>query len=81
MSFLLALQQHVRSPFRAVDEYDIHMDPRNREMIAKILMSTIKDANAQYIVITPSQVTFVQENANIITVQNVEGKSVVREVA
>jgi chromosome segregation ATPase len=80
MSFLLALQQHVRSPFRAVDEYDIHMDPRNREMIAKILISTIKDANAQYIVITPSQVTFAQENANIVAVQNVEGKSVVREV-
>ncbi|MCW4009058.1 MAG: AAA family ATPase [Candidatus Bathyarchaeota archaeon] len=80
MSFLLALQQHVRSPFRAVDEYDIHMDPRNREMIAKILISTIKDANAQYIVITPSQVTFAQENANIVAVQNVEGKSAVREV-
>ena len=80
MSFLLALQQHMRSPFRAVDEYDIHMDPRNREMIAKILISTIKDANSQYVVITPSQITFAQENANIITVQNVEGKSQVREV-
>jgi structural maintenance of chromosomes protein 5 len=80
MSFLLALQQHVRSPFRAVDEYDIHMDPRNREMIAKILISTIKDANSQYIVITPSQVTFAQENASLITVQNVEGKSIVKEV-
>jgi chromosome segregation protein len=80
MGFLLALQQHVRSPLRAVDEYDIHMDPRNREMIAKILISTIKDANAQYIVITPSQVTFAQENANLITVQNVEGKSEVCEV-
>jgi chromosome segregation ATPase len=80
MSFLLALQQHVRSPFRAVDEYDIHMDPRNREMIAKILIATIKDANAQYIVITPSQVTFAQENANIVTVQNIEGKSEVKEV-
>jgi chromosome segregation ATPase len=81
MSFLLALQQHVRSPFRAVDEYDIHMDPKNREMIAHMLVSTIKDAAAQYIVITPSQVTFAEENANIITVQSVEGKSVVREVA
>ncbi|MEM4733366.1 MAG: hypothetical protein QXD70_02430, partial [Candidatus Bathyarchaeia archaeon] len=81
MSFLLALQQHVRSPFRAVDEYDIHMDPRNREMIARMLLSLIKDATAQYIVITPSQITFAQENVNIITVQNVEGKSVVREVA
>ncbi|MEM3377972.1 MAG: AAA family ATPase [Candidatus Bathyarchaeia archaeon] len=80
MSFLLALQQHVRSPFRAVDEYDIHMDPRNREMIARMLLSLIKDATAQYIVITPSQITFAQENVNIITVQNVEGKSVIREV-
>ncbi len=81
MSFLLALQQHVRSPFRAVDEYDIHMDPKNREMIAKILLAVIKDANAQYVVITPSQITFAQQDANVITVQNLEGKSVVREVA
>ena len=80
MSFLLALQQHVRSPFRAVDEYDIHMDPKNREMIAKVLLSMIKDANAQYVVITPSQITFAQQDANVITVQNIEGKSVVREV-
>jgi chromosome segregation ATPase len=80
MSFLLALQQHVRSPFRAVDEYDIHMDPKNREMIAHILLSTIKDATSQYIIITPSQITFAQQDANIITVQNVEGKSIVREV-
>jgi chromosome segregation ATPase len=81
MSFLLALQQHVRSPFRAVDEYDIHMDPKNREMIAHMLLSIIKDATAQYIVITPSQITFAREDANIITVQNVEGTSIVREVA
>src|SRR3989304_240914 len=81
MSFLLALQQHVRSPFRAVDEYDIHMDPKNREMLTRRILAIIKEATTQYIVITPSQITFAQENANIITVQNVEGKSVVREVA
>ncbi|HII86213.1 TPA: hypothetical protein HA273_06605, partial [Candidatus Bathyarchaeota archaeon] len=81
MSFLLALQQHVMSPFRAVDEYDIHMDPKNREMIAQLLLSMIQEATAQYVVITPSQITFARENANIITVQNVEGKSVVKEVA
>ena len=80
MSFLLALQQHVRSPFRAVDEYDIHMDPKNREMIARMLLALIKEATTQYVVITPSQITFAQENAHIITVQNIEGKSVVREV-
>jgi chromosome segregation ATPase len=81
MGFLLALQQHVRSPFRAVDEFDIHMDPRNREMIAKVLVAMIKDAAAQYVVITPSQITFAQQDASVITVQNLEGKSVVREVA
>jgi len=32
-------------------------------------------------VITPSQITFAQQDASIITVQNIEGKSVVREVA
>jgi chromosome segregation protein len=81
MSFLLALQQHVRSPFRAVDEYDIHMDPKNREIIAKMLISTVKDSNAQYIVITPSQITFAKEEVNIITVQNIDGRSIIREVA
>jgi chromosome segregation ATPase len=81
MGFLLALQQHVRSPFRAVDEYDIHMDPKNREMIAKVLVAMIKDADAQYVVITPSQITFAQQEANVITVQNLEGKSVVSEVS
>ena len=81
MSFLLALQQHVRSPFRAVDEYDVHMDPKNREIIAQMLISTVKNADAQYVVITPSQVTFAQDNVNIITVQNVEGKSIIKEVA
>jgi chromosome segregation ATPase len=81
MSFLLALQQHVRSPFRAVDEYDVHMDPKNREIIAQMLISTVKNANVQYVVITPSQVTFAEDNVNIITVQNVEGKSIIKEVA
>jgi chromosome segregation ATPase len=81
ISFLLALQQHVRSPFRAVDEYDIHMDPKNREVIANMLVSTVKNDNAQYVVITPSQVTFTKKEVNIITVQNVEVKSIIREVA
>jgi chromosome segregation ATPase len=79
MSFLLALQQHVRSPFRAVDEYDIHMDPRNREMIANLLIEAVKESDAQYLAITPSQITFAK-GVHIITVQNVEGKSEAKEV-
>jgi len=80
MSFLLALQQHVRSPFRAVDEYDIHMDPKNRELIAQMLISAVNESIAQYVVITPSQITFAKEDVNIITVQNIEGSSIIREV-
>jgi chromosome segregation ATPase len=81
MSFLLALQQHVRSPFRAVDEYDIHMDPKNRELIAQMLISAVNDSTAQYVIITPSQITFAKEDVNIITVQNIDGKSIIRGVA
>jgi chromosome segregation protein len=80
MMFLLALQQHVRSPFRAVDEYDMHMDPKNREVIANMIVSSIAGSDSQYLVITPSQITFAQRDVNIITVQNVEGTSVVKEV-
>jgi chromosome segregation protein len=81
MTFLLALQQHVQSPFRAVDEYDIHMDPRNREVIANLLVSSVKGLNAQYLAITPSQVTFEEKDVHMITVQNVEGASLIRQVA
>lgn len=81
MTFLLALQQHVKSPFRAVDEYDIHMDPRNREMIASLLVSSVKGLDAQYLAITPSQLSFTGNDVHVITVQNIEGKSIVKEVA
>ena len=81
MTFLLALQQHVKSPFRAVDEYDIHMDPRNREMIANLLVSSVKGTVAQYLAITPSQLSFTGNDVHVITVQNIEGKSIVKEVA
>ena len=80
MSFLVALQQHVRSPFRAVDEYDIHMDPKNREIIANLLVSSVSGLDAQYLAITPSQVAFTGKDVHIITVQNVEGTSIIREM-
>ena len=80
MAFLLALQKHIKSPFRAIDEYDVHMDPRNREIIANLLISAVKNEGAQYLAITPNQMFFEGKNVHIITVQNVDGKSLVREV-
>jgi chromosome segregation ATPase len=79
VSFLLALQQHVRSPFRAVDEYDIHLDPRSRELIANMIVSTV-GGQEQFLAITPSQLTFTEKDVHIITVQNVEGTSLIKEV-
>ncbi|MFQ5758187.1 MAG: AAA family ATPase [Candidatus Bathyarchaeia archaeon] len=79
MSFLLALQQHVQSPLRAVDEYDIHLDPRSRELIANMIVSTV-GGEEQFLAITPSQLTFTEKDVHIITVQNVEGKSLIKEV-
>jgi len=80
MAFLIALQQHIRSPFRAVDEYDVHMDPKNREIISELLLSVIESSNVQYLIITPSQLNFNLEKAHIITIQNVGGSSIVTEM-
>jgi len=80
VTFLLALQQHVHSPFRAVDEYDVHMDPKNREIIANLIVSSVADSDSQYLAITPSQLTFTGKDFHLITVQNVEGASLIKEV-
>lgn len=76
MAFLLALQQHVKSPLRAIDEFDVHMDPRNREVISQLLISAVQDDDeVQHIAITPSQITSVEKEVHVITVQNVQGRS------
>ncbi len=80
ITFLLALQQHVHSPFRAVDEYDVHMDPKNREIIANLIVSSVTGLDTQYLAITPSQLTFTGKDVHLITVQNVEGASLIKEV-
>ena len=80
ITFLLALQQFVHSPFRAVDEYDVHMDPKNREIIANLIVSSVTGLDSQYLAITPSQLTFTGKDVHLITVQNVEGSSLIREV-
>ena len=76
MAFLLSLQQYIMSPFRAVDEFDVHMDPRNREAIFKAIVSTIKEKKEkQYLMITPSQLTVTEKDIHVIVVQSVRGES------
>jgi len=79
ISFLLAAQKFIKSPFRAVDEFDVHMDPRNREIMFRSILSLFKDYEAQYLVITPSPIVVSDvENVNVIFVQNVGGRSEVK---
>ena len=80
MAFLLALQQHITSPFRAIDEFDVHMDPKNREIITNLIMSSSRGiTEGQYVAITPGQVN-VTDSSHVIVVQNVAGTSMVSEL-
>jgi chromosome segregation ATPase len=81
MAFLLALQQHIASPFRAIDEFDVHMDPRNREIISRLIVNSAKSMKSgQYVAITPGQITMMDKDINVIVVQNIDGSSLVSEL-
>ncbi len=82
VAFLLSLQQYVASPFRAIDEFDVHMDPKNRETISRLIYAVSSSTESgQYVAITPGQVTLPGErNVHVIVVQNVEGSSLVKEL-
>jgi len=80
MAFLLALQQHITSPFRAIDEFDVHMDPKNRESVTQLIMTNASAmTEGQYLAITPGQVN-VTNHSHVIVVQNVGGASLVSEL-
>jgi len=81
MAFLLALQQHIKSPFRAIDEFDVHLDPRNREMVSDLIISSFRESGGeQYLAITPGQIGTLKGDVHVLVVQNVSGSSEVSEV-
>ncbi|MEM2875309.1 MAG: AAA family ATPase [Candidatus Hadarchaeales archaeon] len=80
MCFLLALQQKMRSPIRAIDEFEAHLDPRNREAIFRGIIEFMKGEGTQYLVITPGQLIDLEGVPNVITVQNIAGTSQVKVV-
>jgi structural maintenance of chromosomes protein 5 len=82
VAFILSLQSRIISPLRAMDEFDIHMDPKNREAIFKmILVQSRTSQTSQNIVITPSIISVIDPSAHVITVQSVHGASEVKEFA
>ncbi|HYY91966.1 MAG TPA: AAA family ATPase [Candidatus Dormibacteraeota bacterium] len=82
VAFLLSLQHYISSPFRAIDEFDVHMDPRNRETVSRLIHAAAKtNESTQYIAITPGQLSLPDEQgAHVVVVQNVEGSSMVKEL-
>lgn len=78
MCFLLALQQRIQSPIRAIDEFEAHLDPRNREAIFSGIIDFMKGEKTQYIVITPGQLVSLEGVPHVITVQNLAGASRVK---
>jgi chromosome segregation protein len=79
MCFLLALQNKIKSPFRAVDEFEAHLDPHNREELMRGLMEVCSGEETQYLLITPGWLSGLHK-ASVIVVQSVGGRSQVRVV-
>ncbi|KXA91016.1 hypothetical protein AKJ57_02780 [candidate division MSBL1 archaeon SCGC-AAA259A05] len=78
MCFLLALQQHIKSPIRGLDEFELHMDPKNRQTMMKELLAMMEESESQYMVITPGRLVEIEEVPNVIAVQNAAGSSEVK---
>ncbi|MEM3685119.1 MAG: hypothetical protein QXT39_05595, partial [Conexivisphaerales archaeon] len=80
-AFLLALQGLVVSPFRAVDEMDVHMDRLNRQAFMKTVYEMFRQQNnSQYLVITPVEPEVYDSTANYIMVHKVSSASVLKQV-
>jgi len=80
-AFLLAVQTYVLSPFRALDEFDAHMDPLIREKFIKSIYEMIKNEGAQYVIITPNFPTFYSRDIHYIVVQKTQTGSTPKVVA
>ncbi|MEM1538730.1 MAG: AAA family ATPase [Candidatus Nezhaarchaeales archaeon] len=79
IAFLLALQGFIKSPFRAVDEFDVHMDARNRELVTEAMVNAVStDTSSQLLVITPSPILPLKTGAHVVVVQSVRGISKVK---
>lgn len=79
IAFLLSLQKHVKSPVRIVDEFDVHMDPSNREAAIREFARVLADAGGQSILVTPGPPPEVEGPVHVLIVQKIGGASRVSE--
>ncbi|MEM2282211.1 MAG: AAA family ATPase [Candidatus Hadarchaeales archaeon] len=80
MCFMLALQNRIKSPLRAVDEFEAHLDPHKREELMRGIMEVCGEGENQYLLITPGWLSGLQKVSNVVVVQNVGGVSEVKIV-
>ena len=52
-ALLISLWFGMLTAFRALDEFDVFMDPVNRKMVLRCLLDYARDSQEQYIFITP----------------------------
>eukprot|EP00051_Salpingoeca_urceolata_P024254 m.423407 g.423407 ORF g.423407 m.423407 type:complete len:1329 (+) comp20211_c2_seq3:397-4383(+) len=58
VAFIMALWEAMECPFRALDEFDVHMDMINRRVSMKLLLETAaQQRNRQFILLTPQHMS------------------------
>ncbi|MBO3757657.1 MAG: AAA family ATPase [Candidatus Brockarchaeota archaeon] len=78
MAFILSLQSLIKSPIRALDEFDVHMDPKTRETFFGLIEEEAKKhPNTLFLVVTPGQIPKGIKDATGIIVQKVGREAVV----
>lgn len=66
LAFVMALCESIQAPFRAMDEFDVFMDPVNRRLSMKMLIQTAERLkHRQFIFITPQDISSVPSGRNI----------------
>jgi len=80
-AFLLAVQMYIVSPFRALDEFDVHMDPIVREKFIKAIYDVSQGSETQYLIITPNFPSFYAPDINFIIVQKSQNGSAPKVIA
>ncbi|CAN1267083.1 Structural maintenance of chromosomes protein 6B [Linum perenne] len=65
LCFTLSLHAMIESPFRAMDEFDVFMDAVSRKISMDTLVDFALDNGAQWIFITPHDISMVKQDENI----------------
>jgi len=71
VAFMLSLQRHIRSPLRVIDEFDVHMDPKRREVALREFARVLARSGGQSILVTPGPPPRVEGPVHLVFVQRV----------